>query len=377
MAPSATLSSSASSSSSTSSSSTTSAASSSNERNRKERKGGEQTSSRGHRDARHKSGAERGRGHDGSTKNANGLKDRRVYANDLEKQLAEFLAGDGTAMLLCKLDPSQRRRVHEWAEERGMTHESLGEGRLRDMNLAKKEKRNKEGGGGSRDVAEQAEHGDRAGEEARDEESAEEEEPEKSRKDDEAEEDEDENEEVAEEVAETSENGDREEGTEGGHVGADASRPPGAVASARKAKKKKAKKAKKDLPAGHSVEDALKELKIKPGTCPQCKERVGASGFVCKFCKEKYCIRHGLPEVHGCGKAAKKDARETWLRTSKVANDGAALQHNRKIDRDVLQGQLKKKIGQAGSGRQKSASSSGSSTSSARGRGRGRGRKKK
>ena len=32
-------------------------------------------------------------------------------------------------------------------------------------------------------------------------------------------------------------------------------------------------------------------------------------GITCCFCSQKFCIKHTMPEMHGCGDAAKKVPR--------------------------------------------------------------------
>jgi ATP-dependent RNA/DNA helicase IGHMBP2 len=42
-----------------------------------------------------------------------------------------------------------------------------------------------------------------------------------------------------------------------------------------------------------------------------CKELVSLTGQLCKFCRFVYCLMHFIPEVHGCGDDAKKEARNS------------------------------------------------------------------
>jgi AN1-like Zinc finger len=53
----------------------------------------------------------------------------------------------------------------------------------------------------------------------------------------------------------------------------------------------------------------------KPGVCARdrCATKVNVISSVCQFCKLKFCLAHGLAEVHGCGAEAKKHARQTWI----------------------------------------------------------------
>jgi len=41
-----------------------------------------------------------------------------------------------------------------------------------------------------------------------------------------------------------------------------------------------------------------------------CKENISLYGTICSLCKLKFCLKHRLPENHGCGGDAKKQARK-------------------------------------------------------------------
>lgn len=63
-------------------------------------------------------------------------------------------------------------------------------------------------------------------------------------------------------------------------------------------------------------------------------------GTVCKLCSYTYCQRHSLPEVHGCGQAARAAARATLT----------APRQLRDKERAELKGELKKKVGSLSGG---------------------------
>lgn len=41
-----------------------------------------------------------------------------------------------------------------------------------------------------------------------------------------------------------------------------------------------------------------------------CKERVTLTGQQCRLCRCVYCLKHCIPEIHGCGDDAKVEARK-------------------------------------------------------------------
>ena len=72
-----------------------------------------------------------------------------------------------------------------------------------------------------------------------------------------------------------------------------------------------------------------------------CKELVSLTGQLCKFCHYVYCLKHSIPEVHGCGDDAKKEARND-ARKSLQKNSGSknASQGRQQLQRLQLQQKL-------------------------------------
>ena len=79
-------------------------------------------------------------------------------------------------------------------------------------------------------------------------------------------------------------------------------------------KKKKDKNTKPDLAQAKEEDfDALIAMATKMNTkCqyPKCKASTSCLGQNCEFCAKRYCLSHHIPEVHGCGDAAKQRARK-------------------------------------------------------------------
>lgn len=66
----------------------------------------------------------------------------------------------------------------------------------------------------------------------------------------------------------------------------------------------------------HNKFDDIIDTVIKvDNTCyfTKCKQKTNLMGVDCQFCKNKFCFKHGLPEVHGCGDAVKIDERKKFL----------------------------------------------------------------
>lgn len=72
------------------------------------------------------------------------------------------------------------------------------------------------------------------------------------------------------------------------------------------------------------LDHLLAEVTLKHSTCgfAKCKRKVSVLGFLCQFCRKKFCTEHSIPETHGCGEEAKRHAR------SKQGMDYLHQQHN-------------------------------------------------
>uniref|UniRef100_A0A7S4N7Q0 AN1-type domain-containing protein n=2 Tax=Guillardia theta TaxID=55529 RepID=A0A7S4N7Q0_GUITH len=75
-------------------------------------------------------------------------------------------------------------------------------------------------------------------------------------------------------------------------------------------------------------------------------------GSNCRHCKLRFCVGHGMPELHGCGKAAKEEARASWMLEQAQAREETRLrQQGRPLETGwkqhksaVLKNELQKKI---------------------------------
>lgn len=69
------------------------------------------------------------------------------------------------------------------------------------------------------------------------------------------------------------------------------------------------------------LEDVLESVTLLDNLCqfrtPKCKTKVSLIGFPCKLCKFTYCVKHNLPEVHGCGEMCKIQEQKAFKAKSK------------------------------------------------------------
>ncbi|GAB1601670.1 DNA-binding protein SMUBP-2-like [Argonauta hians] len=80
---------------------------------------------------------------------------------------------------------------------------------------------------------------------------------------------------------------------------------------------------------------------------PNCREKTHVLCLHCEFCKLHYCISHSLPEVHGCGAAAKIQARKVISRDgviysgsgvpSKLPNASRSARLHNRLDKKLTE----------------------------------------
>ncbi|XP_065367575.1 DNA-binding protein SMUBP-2 [Calliphora vicina] len=68
------------------------------------------------------------------------------------------------------------------------------------------------------------------------------------------------------------------------------------------------------------LDDVLTAVKDVDNLCDfgRCKTKTSLMGQNCDYCHKRFCFKHGLPEVHGCGEAAKKNERKQFLHPKPV-----------------------------------------------------------
>lgn len=61
-----------------------------------------------------------------------------------------------------------------------------------------------------------------------------------------------------------------------------------------------------------NLDDVLKTVRQLDNTCDfnRCPKKTSLIGQDCTLCKQRFCMKHQLPEVHGCGGAIKKTERK-------------------------------------------------------------------
>ena len=109
------------------------------------------------------------------------------------------------------------------------------------------------------------------------------------------------------------------------------------------------------------LDELIAQMRLADSTCgyPDCKKSVSLLGMRCTFCNRKYCTSHNIAEVHGCGTAAKKHARDKMEREAKEQmGEGRGRRSMDASKRAQLQRRLDSKIDEMTSDRHKKKQSS-------------------
>ena len=75
-----------------------------------------------------------------------------------------------------------------------------------------------------------------------------------------------------------------------------------------------------------------------------CAAATHVIGSTCRHCNLRFCYEHGMPEVHGCGDAARAAARLGWKSGGAAAAAGAAPSRLSEAQRRTVENQLHKKL---------------------------------
>lgn len=120
----------------------------------------------------------------------------------------------------------------------------------------------------------------------------------------------------------------------------------------------KTKNLKKDLEQATSKGDldtVLNNVKKLDNTCAflKCKTKTNDIAIQCKYCSGRFCTTHGLPEIHGCGEAVRRDEKRKYLHPEPKLSDDAHKQASAKLNMKLKQLQQERKSKQAFSSKKK------------------------
>ncbi|XP_055314111.1 DNA-binding protein SMUBP-2 [Sitodiplosis mosellana] len=82
------------------------------------------------------------------------------------------------------------------------------------------------------------------------------------------------------------------------------------------------------------LDEVLKTVRQLDNTCDfgRCRTKTSLIGQDCTLCQQRFCMKHQLPEIHGCGGAIKKEQRNEFLKPRPTLPISAALRRNEQKD---------------------------------------------
>lgn len=82
------------------------------------------------------------------------------------------------------------------------------------------------------------------------------------------------------------------------------------------------------------LDEVLKTVRQLDNTCDfgRCRTKTSLIFQDCTLCQQRFCMKHQLPEIHGCGGAIKKEQRTEFLKPRPTLPISAALRRNEQKD---------------------------------------------
>ena len=80
------------------------------------------------------------------------------------------------------------------------------------------------------------------------------------------------------------------------------------------------KKSKKEVDEEEDIDKLIATFDKIDNVCnfDGCKVKIATLGVQCDFCRLRFCLKHSLPEAHGCGDAARQAARQQLAQDGKI-----------------------------------------------------------
>lgn len=111
----------------------------------------------------------------------------------------------------------------------------------------------------------------------------------------------------------------------------------------------------KDAVTSKNIDEVIKKVKEVDYSCSftKCKNRTKDFAIDCKFCNGRFCTSHGLPEIHGCGEAVRREERRKMLHPQPKLTEDKHSQAQTKLTMKLKQMQLERKGGAPKKGKKK------------------------
>lgn len=119
--------------------------------------------------------------------------------------------------------------------------------------------------------------------------------------------------------------------------------------------KNKAKELNIAVSGSSDLDTVLNNIKKVDNTCAfaKCKSKTADFAITCKFCNRRFCTSHGLPEIHGCGEAVRREERRKFVHPDIKFNQEKHEKASTKLSMKLKQMQLERKAKPGGSSNKK------------------------
>lgn len=107
----------------------------------------------------------------------------------------------------------------------------------------------------------------------------------------------------------------------------------------------------REATASSNLDSVLDKVKKIDNTCSfvKCKNRITDFAIHCKYCNNRFCTTHGLPEIHGCGEAVRRDEKRKFHHPEPTLSKSEHEKANTKLSMKLKQMQFERKAKQASS----------------------------
>ncbi|XP_022912138.2 DNA-binding protein SMUBP-2 [Onthophagus taurus] len=100
--------------------------------------------------------------------------------------------------------------------------------------------------------------------------------------------------------------------------------------------------------SGSNIDEVLEKIKEIDNTCAfgKCKTKTANFAIQCKYCNLRFCTSHGLPEIHGCGEAVRRDEKRKYMHPEPKLSENKHEKAATKLSMKLKQMQMERKAKQ-------------------------------
>ncbi|KAG5887755.1 hypothetical protein JTB14_016107 [Gonioctena quinquepunctata] len=101
----------------------------------------------------------------------------------------------------------------------------------------------------------------------------------------------------------------------------------------------------KDAVKLKNIDEVLEKVKAIDYKCSfkTCKNKTKMFAIDCKFCSGRFCTTHGLPEIHGCGEAVRREEKRKFVHPDVKMSQQKHTDNQTKLAMKLKQIQLERK----------------------------------